>query len=567
MKKTQTLLLVCLAIAMLTFSCSKDQELQQEEQGIPDNITETRSGTGEFCNLIPLFCSGNISTLPHYPSYSLNAVKQGGGGSSESGLTVKVGNSEVEVFHYWMSDESLAFYIVDGNEEYVIHQSDDNFAKFYSDAQPVSNELTRLFELDLQGVSTKAGFAQKLSQLSNVNSTTSANKTIFTVNTTVDNGEVHGLIRGCKAIRYSAVENFIAQFTDHSGLGASHLPGIIEEAFNSCGEGYADPCNNCVDPRCVIDQLISDETGALANVQKELMVAKYLELALGWDEDEFDFFTSGQANRDYMMNLYTVGSSLDACDHITTIKAVFDESLCDITADPDDYKDCIENEVFKNFELFLEDNPRKIDLCEVLECFDILQDDPDGFYEITIYVDQPVAGTRDAYNAIPTMNVGHTFIGIKSVINNVTTSVLFGFYPAGSSKVTPKNPSGFGEFRDDGIGFGDDGTMARDYNTKIVFTVDVSTFNSFISFVKDTACDGIPDYNLDSYNCTDLVVQLFEDFGLVVNFPSTAGSWPGGGGSNPGDFAEDIKSDSWIKPSNSEVFIDNSRAEQPVNCI
>jgi hypothetical protein len=47
-------------------------------------------------------------------------------------------------------------------------------------------------------------------------------------------------------------------------------------------------------------------------------------------------------------------------------------------------------------------------------------------------------------------------------------------------------------------------------------------------------------YNLNSANCTDFVIQVLQT-GAGITLPDTQGNWPMGGGSNPGDFGEDLR--------------------------
>lgn len=46
-------------------------------------------------------------------------------------------------------------------------------------------------------------------------------------------------------------------------------------------------------------------------------------------------------------------------------------------------------------------------------------------------------------------------------------------------------------------------------------------------------------YNLNTNNCADFSIQMRNLAGL--NLPDTFGTWPGGGGSNPGQLGQVIK--------------------------
>ena len=46
-------------------------------------------------------------------------------------------------------------------------------------------------------------------------------------------------------------------------------------------------------------------------------------------------------------------------------------------------------------------------------------------------------------------------------------------------------------------------------------------------------------YNLNTFNCTDFGIKMGNL--LSMGIPDTNGTWPGGGGSNPGNLGQDIR--------------------------
>jgi hypothetical protein len=46
-------------------------------------------------------------------------------------------------------------------------------------------------------------------------------------------------------------------------------------------------------------------------------------------------------------------------------------------------------------------------------------------------------------------------------------------------------------------------------------------------------------YDLDDFNCTTYAINAFGQAGITL--PQTAGSWPLGGGLNPGNFGQDLR--------------------------
>lgn len=567
----QRLLFTTISLAIIISSCTQDEFLDLNTTNYNPSTTNSVSirntPDGEYCGLTPYFCSEASSALADHPPYTLAMLDPEftSGGEGDTGISISMEEGTIDAYHFWLSDGSLAFYISNDSNRYIIHQSQDPFAMYYSETVNDKNELTELFKLDLENVNTSEGFETALSELSGVSYEQVNGKTIYTITPNMNDNEVHGRVIGCNLVRYSAAENFIDQFTDHSGLGAVQLPQLIDDAFNSCGDGYSDPCNNCVDPRCVIDQILANDTPAIGQFQKELMAAKYLEAVLGWTAEEFNFFTAGQDNRDFMMNLYNIGSSVIACDHIETINLVFEEGNCDISDDPEVYMACIEEEIFYNHSIELGDLDRSIDLCVELECFDLMNMDLNGYYEIVLYIDQPDNDQIDSWATNPKLTVGHTFIGLKSVVNNNEISILFGFYPDHTQKVTPLFPEANGEIRNDGID--DQGNPnPREYDIAVKYVVDVSDFNGFVTSIKADHCNGLQGYNLNDSNCSDYALDFFNAWDFSKTIPDTQGNWGVGGGTNPGNLGQDIRNN-YSPPGAATKIIGPATPDIPVNCI
>ncbi len=153
-----------------------------------------------------------------------------------------------------------------------------------------------------------------------------------------------------------------------------------------------------------------------------------------------------------------------------------------------------------------------------LECFDITQS-----ATITVYAQQPDPGDDDAW--VTSWGggafVGHTFISISQ---NGNTSV-FGFYPS-TDDTTPQSPP-----EDSAIGE----DSGHTFNVSISVTVPGNVLNSILQY----AINYEGTYDLDNYNCTDFGLGIGNLAGL--NLPDCYGSWPFGGGSNPGALGEYIR--------------------------
>lgn len=169
---------------------------------------------------------------------------------------------------------------------------------------------------------------------------------------------------------------------------------------------------------------------------------------------------------------------------------------------------------------------------EYLKCFST--SDGNNNFAVRVCVSQPVPGKRntwsvsDPISAVVTkspLEVGHAFLFLtQSGSTNVMRNV--GFFPSGL--VSPGNPNSAGMLNND---------ERRDYDISITVGLSGQQFSLLLAYIEQAA--GKP-YNLDIYNCTNFVLDGMKAAG--INFPYTLGTWPGGGGLNPGDLGEDLRS-------------------------
>ena len=136
---------------------------------------------------------------------------------------------------------------------------------------------------------------------------------------------------------------------------------------------------------------------------------------------------------------------------------------------------------------------------------------------LTIYIDQPKNGSG-ATNYLG--EVGHAFIGISQ--NG--TRKHFGFYP--SNAVVP------------GMLDRTSSAMGKDNNHEfdVSLTMEISANELYRILYQSKNPVGI--YDLNTYNCTDWVIDISEIVGL--DLPEANGTWPYGGGSNPGMMGQAI---------------------------
>lgn len=152
---------------------------------------------------------------------------------------------------------------------------------------------------------------------------------------------------------------------------------------------------------------------------------------------------------------------------------------------------------------------------EYLKCFDLSKS-----AELIIYVDQPNPNSSDAYTL--TGDVGHTFIAIQQ---GAIRRVL-GYWP--STSVNPAiSPT-------DKMAFGNDENHFFDVSISNVVT------SSQLVNIIDYCINKTPNvYNLNTYNCTDFGIAVAKLGG--INFASSYGTWPNGGGNNPGQLGQNIR--------------------------
>jgi hypothetical protein len=155
--------------------------------------------------------------------------------------------------------------------------------------------------------------------------------------------------------------------------------------------------------------------------------------------------------------------------------------------------------------------PKITDVKKELKCFDL-----SSGAKVTIYVDQPIAGSRKL-----TAETGHTFISITQ--NGVTRTI--GFYPDSpeASLISDQDSE-----------IHDNSTSAFD----VSITVDVSS--SQLSDIVKYITNYPSKFSLNNFNCTNFGINVMSLGGLAL--PKTVGSsFPFFKGINPADLGEDIR--------------------------
>lgn len=177
------------------------------------------------------------------------------------------------------------------------------------------------------------------------------------------------------------------------------------------------------------------------------------------------------------------------------------------------------------------------DIKAYLKCFDATKP-----ATVAIYVDQPKDNTSDTWSGSPTdPNVGHTFVSISQ--GGITRT--FGFYPN----------EGVNPFTSPQV----NSTLVDDSEHKFSVGISIPVNATSLQAVLNVSNNFSNTYNLNSYNCTDFGLTVATAAGLSWN--SSAGSWPGGGGHNPGNLGQDVRTKSF--PAN--VAKNTSNGTAPKN--
>jgi hypothetical protein len=151
-----------------------------------------------------------------------------------------------------------------------------------------------------------------------------------------------------------------------------------------------------------------------------------------------------------------------------------------------------------------------VDMVDFLECFD-----NNAPAEFTIYATEPNPGSGDANDGT---FCGHTFVSLSQGNNTAT----YGYYPT-SNWIGPLNTSSSAVIGNDGSAIG-----AEQYTVSVTIQVSGSQLQQIINASTNFEAA----YDLNTYNCTDFAIELGNLGGMSL--PECNGTWPLGGGSNPG---------------------------------
>ena len=125
---------------------------------------------------------------------------------------------------------------------------------------------------------------------------------------------------------------------------------------------------------------------------------------------------------------------------------------------------------------------------------------------LVVYVQQPVAGSattwlREGFG----VNTGHAFIGLKDTTAHTETKA--GFYPKEMGTVTPLSPSITGVVKDD---------SNHSWNVKQEYKITDDQYNAVLTSISNDKADPNLQYNLNTNNCTDWVMDTAGIAGVTL---------------------------------------------------
>lgn len=156
------------------------------------------------------------------------------------------------------------------------------------------------------------------------------------------------------------------------------------------------------------------------------------------------------------------------------------------------------------------------DVKEYLKCFNL-----SNGAELTLYVDQPIPNSSKTWTGSTLEpDVGHTFILISQ--GNITR--VMGLYPKDGVNV---------------VFTSDDGVLINNGGHHFDISISVNITSAQLAILHDSIIDSYSVYDLNSYNCTDFGIDMFNFLGFDI--PDNDGVWKFGGGSNPGNLGQDLR--------------------------
>lgn len=298
--------LVLLLFMIFYSSCQKEEYVVSRENNASTNIL-IRSYNQEDCGFIEAFCSEQVRRGVKAPD--IVQLVAAGGDETTSLMPVQ------------LYDGSIAIHVVRGGNEYFVIDASNQKMTELATQKRVPSVATKLLQIPYQDIENGNQVLSEIQANNEVTVTQNATGAyIISDNSDTDVGAI--VVVSCDYYKSSRVEMFIDVFFQQQD--ASHIKGFVESAFleaeanSDCmfGGSYDNGCRyNCVDPRCVVDNLLQIDAG-LSDYQKRVLVSRYLDEALGLTDEEQNWLTlNGQSDLIYdIYNGLADDINLGRCD-------------------------------------------------------------------------------------------------------------------------------------------------------------------------------------------------------------------------------------------------------------
>jgi len=290
-------LFIILIVGLLFYSCEKDKlEFDKSEENKAQ--INQRTYNQEDCGFIDSFCEQvNIRTQ----TYAVIAPLDNGGPCDEQPCLVgnePTGGNQYKVLPIRLYDQSVAIYYTDRTEEYLVLSENSRILQADVIHKEVPSIVHALLSVNYRDINDGEIVLEDI-ESSNLFTIETDGSGFYTLSTDRTGNPTARAIELCDYFLASRVSSFVDVFFDEND--ASHIEQFVREAFvavegiEACNitgeiEGTNTCTYNCIDPRCVVDELLDIDAG-LSEFQKRVLVSRYLQESMGLTDEEQNWLT------------------------------------------------------------------------------------------------------------------------------------------------------------------------------------------------------------------------------------------------------------------------------------
>lgn len=422
-------LLGLLAI-VFTFSCSKDDFNESEQINLE---VSSRDFNQEDCGLTNSFCGDRNPIFP--PQGPSIAVGFGiiSNDDSDGILRVKCDEEVFKIVPFESFDRQRSFLVETSGETFILHNKASKLLDYHSQEEGIE-KYSRLSVLFSQEV-TQSEYNVQSYETTLLSSGGRLEDEIIDICDVLIDDDVYGIVIPCLYSISSNAAQFIQSLTANSDLGFVEniiLQFNLLEAFESCPSndisGFENGCRyNCVDPTCVIDQILANPV--LSQESKDLMTANYLKETLGLSDDETEWLKN-EAPDNFLDNLYDdLNSDLDLgfCETEDCAMKYSVNTLIDIAIEEAPNSPSVSNEDIATVLAEVHCMPSGECVLNSLNTTDLYKAIGDSDYNIEFF--SPMADINNS-NCNSEEEEGIITFSISRLINKLNTNYNFGISPA-----------------------------------------------------------------------------------------------------------------------------------------